>query len=314
MTNGPTLISEATVARVREGGVLRVCKPYLVTPMAAELAAKKKIQIVEAVNETKDTPGGSGAPQLAVGFIRSGGPPLAVGKSGPITDTLPYDLAGRIESTLLAVDATPTQIEALCDEAVRLGFVAVCVNPIYLPLVVERIAGRGVRVVTVCGFPLGANATEIKAAEARLAEAQGANEIDMVIPIGYVKAGRLKEVKQDIESVRHVLHSPATVLKVIIEAPRLTDEEKVAACVVAIEAGADYVKTGTGFSGPATAEDVALLKRIAAGRVKIKAAGGIRDRRTALALIAAGADRIGTSHAAALVGQEPRLWRGAPDE
>jgi len=273
-----TLISEATVARLAAGSVLNVRKPYLVTPSAAELAKKKRIQIKEIAGGTR--PAAGEAPQEA-----------------PARD----ELAGRIESTLLDAAATPDQVRALCREAVEVGFAGVCVNPIFVPVAAEALAGSQARVITVCGFPLGANRSEIKAAEARASEAQGAAEIDMVMPVGLLKAGTLVDVKRDVEAVRQALTQAGTVLKAIIEAPLLSDEEKVAACVLAAEAGADYVKSGTGFAGPATTADVALMRQAIGDRVEVKAAGGIRTRAQAEALIAAGASRIGTSSAAAVV-------------
>ncbi|MCQ2550801.1 MAG: deoxyribose-phosphate aldolase [Clostridia bacterium] len=188
-----------------------------------------------------------------------------------------------IDHTLLKADATPQDVEKLCDEAIKYGFYSVCINPCY----VKFAKSKNVRVTTVIGFPLGA--TTDKAAETRRAALDGADEIDMVINVGMLKAKNYDYVRDEIASVR----KEAPLLKVIIETCLLTDEEKVMACSLAKEAGADFVKTSTGFStGGATVEDVKLMKR---SGLKVKASGGIRDYNTAKALIDAGADRIGAS-------------------
>jgi deoxyribose-phosphate aldolase len=275
----PTLIQAATVARLKDGATLKVTPPYLVTPSAAELATRKRVRI-EVVTGTGDSPATPGQSQAGVDSV---------------------SLAARIDSTLLAANATPDQIEALCREATTHGFAAVCVNPCYVSLAVRELGGTGPPVAAVCGFPLGANATSVKAAEARLAESQGAREIDMVLPVGRAVVNDWPAVRDDVAAVRNALKQKSSVLKVIIEAQLLTDEQKVAASIAAVAAGADYIKTGTGFSGPATADDVRLIKKTVGNRARIKAAGGIRDRRSALALIAAGADRLGSSRAAALL-------------
>lgn len=272
-----TLISEATVARLKDGSVLNVSAPYIVTPSAADLAAKKRITI--EVTERESDPA----------------------ESNPAPDG-EASLASRVESTLLTSCATPEQIVALCDEAAALECYGVCVAPRYVALAVKHTTGHETSVITVCGFPLGANLTEIKAAEARLAEAQGAAEIDMVMPVGALLAGDLASVRDEIVAVRQALKKRETVLKVIVEASLLSEEQIVQACVLACEAGADYVKTGTGFAGPVTEDAVALMKQAVGDRCKIKAAGGIKTRAQAEAMIAAGADRIGTSSAGGILG------------
>jgi deoxyribose-phosphate aldolase len=275
----PTLVSAATIACLKEGSTLKVSPPYLVTPSAVELAQRKHVTI-KVVPESAAPP----APQ-------DGRP--------TVEDDLA--LAARIDTTLLVADATPDQIRSLCREAATHGFAAVCLNPCYVELAVRELADTGPAVATVCGFPLGANASCTKAAETRLAETQGASEIDMVLNLGWLKADDWSAVRDDVARVREALKKQSSLLKVIIETPLLTDTQKVAASIVSVEAGADYIKTGTGHSGPATAADVMLIRRAIGDRARIKAAGGIRDRRTALELVAAGADRLGTSHALALL-------------
>lgn len=203
-------------------------------------------------------------------------------------------LASVIDHTLLKPEATPDDIARLCEEAVRYGFKAVCVNPLYIADVARHLAGSPVAPCAVIGFPLGAIPTEVKAAEARWVVAHGAQEVDMVIPVGLLKAGQLEEVRADIAAVKAAC-GPA-LLKVIIEACLLTDAEKVTACELSRDAGADYVKTSTGFStGGATAADVALMRRTVGDAMGVKASGGVRSRETALEMIAAGASRIGAS-------------------
>ena len=207
----------------------------------------------------------------------------------------PPDLAGFIDHTILKPDATSSQIEQLCREAAEYHFASVCVNPRWVPLCVSLLQGSVVAVCTVVGFPLGANETEIKALETRRAVQQGATEIDMVIPVGALKGGDYRAVYEDIAAVRRESLGVAC-LKVIIEAALLTDEEKVAACSLSRDTGADYVKTSTGFAkGGATLSDVRLMRRVVGQEVGVKAAGGIKDRAAADAMIAAGANRIGAS-------------------
>ncbi len=210
-------------------------------------------------------------------------------------------LAAYIDHTLLKPDATPAQIATLCDEAAAHHFKAVCVNPLYLPEVARRLAGSGVEPCAVIGFPLGAVPTDVKAAEAAWVVSQGATEVDMVIPVGLLKAGDLAAVKADIAGVKAACGT--ALLKVIIEACLLTDDEKVTACRLSQDAGADFVKTSTGFSsGGATVEDVALMRRTVGDTMGVKASGGIRTREAALRMIEAGASRIGCSAGVAIVG------------
>lgn len=271
------LVSEEMVSGLPDGSTLKITEPFIVTPSAADAAEQRNITIV--------------------GVARSDTPPESTRLAEPellrASDGLP--LASRIDSTLLRPDATPDQIVSLCNQAVALKVKAVCVNPIFAELAVSTLNDRGPVVAVVCGFPLGATPSIIKAAEAGLAEAQGAREFDMVLSLGPLKAGNLVCVHKGIVKVRNALKNRSSILKVIIEAPLLTNEEKVMASIVAVEAGADFVKTGTGSSGPATVEDVILIRQAVGDHAQIKAAGGIRDWKTAQRMITAGADRIGTS-------------------
>ena len=202
------------------------------------------------------------------------------------------NLASYIDHTLLKPTATKEDILKLCAEAKQYRFASVCVNPCWVKLCAEELKGSGVNVCTVIGFPLGANTSEIKAQEAALAIKQGATEVDMVINIGALKEGNQEQVYQDILAVRKA--SEGKVLKVIIETSYLTDEEKKTACKLSAKAGADFVKTSTGFSSAgATAEDVKLMKE--ASGIKVKASGGVRTKEDALKMIEAGASRLGAS-------------------
>ena len=214
------------------------------------------------------------------------------------------DIAKYIDHTLLKPDATKQQIIKLCQEAADYGFASVCVNPVWVPTCVIELSGMSqkskVKVCSVVGFPLGANCRNIKADEAREAFLQGADEIDMVMNIGKLKSGEILDVKLDIQSVRLAV-SKAT-LKVIIETCLLNDGEKIAACCIAKLAGADFVKTSTGFStGGATVEDVKLMRKTVGPKMGVKASGGIKDFATAKAMIDAGATRLGCSAGIAIV-------------
>ncbi len=201
-----------------------------------------------------------------------------------------------IDHTLLKADASESQIRQLCEEAVEYKFCSVCVNPYYVELCSQLLAGTGVLVCSVVGFPLGAALTEVKVFETQLALGNGANEIDMVINIGALKSGDRETVQRDIEMVANTCHEDGAILKVIIEAAVLTDDEKEIACRLAVNAGADFVKTSTGFGpGGASIEDVALMRRTVGPDIGVKAAGGIRTYAQAQQMIAAGATRIGAS-------------------
>ena len=211
------------------------------------------------------------------------------------------DINKYIDHTLLKADATTEQIKKICDEAKEFDFASVCVNSCHVPFVAEQLKGSGVETCCVVGFPLGAMLTEAKAFEARVAVEKGAEEVDMVINIGAAKEGNWQLVEEDIKAVAVACH-PDAKLKVIIEACLLTDEEKKQACICAVKAGADFVKTSTGFSvGGATAEDVALMRSVVGPSVGVKAAGGVRTPEDAAKMIAAGADRLGTSAGVKLV-------------
>jgi deoxyribose-phosphate aldolase len=212
-------------------------------------------------------------------------------------------IARFIDHTLLKPDARPDQVEQLCAEAREHGFATVCVNSCHVPLCRRLIDGSGVKVCTVIGFPLGAMLREAKAAEAAAAVNLGADELDMVMNIGWLKAGADEMVVSDIHRVLDAAQKRP--VKVIIETCLLTEAEKERATQLAAESGAAFVKTSTGFStGGATIEDVILLARVAAGRLGVKASGGIRDYSTALRMIEAGATRIGTSSGVAIVESE----------
>jgi deoxyribose-phosphate aldolase len=206
------------------------------------------------------------------------------------------ELAQMIDHTLLKPETTPGQIDRLCAEARQYGFASVCVNPVHVQRCAEVLRGSAVKVSTVIGFPLGANTPAVKAFEAVKAIQDGATELDMVINIGALKAGELAQVRQDIRQVVEAASASAALVKVIIEACLLTDEEKVTACQLAKQAGADYVKTSTGFStGGATPEDVALMRRTVGPKIGVKAAGGVRTLSDAQRMIEAGASRLGAS-------------------
>ena len=220
-------------------------------------------------------------------------------------------VARLIDHTLLKPQATPSQIVQLCAEAREYRFASVCVNPVYVPLCVRELRDvDDVAVCTVIGFPLGANVPAVKAFEAERAIANGARELDMVLHIGALKAGDRDALRADIAAVVDVAHAHGALCKVILETALLTDDEKVIACQVAQEVGADFVKTSTGFSsGGATVEDVALMRRTVGPEMGVKAAGGVRTYAALRAMVAAGATRIGASAGVRIVqealGQAP---------
>jgi deoxyribose-phosphate aldolase len=216
----------------------------------------------------------------------------------------PSEITALIDHTVLKADATHDQIERLCQEARTYGFGAVCVNAVYVGLCCELLQGAETEIAAVAGFPLGATLPEVKAYEAGRAIAAGATEIDMVLHVGALKDRRYDAVLEDIRTVVQSCQAHDAVLKVIIEAALLTDEEKVAACYLAQRAGADFVKTSTGFGpGGAVLEDVALMRRTIGPEMGLKAAGGIRTYADALAMVAAGATRIGASSGVQIVEQ-----------
>ncbi|MFQ3664396.1 MAG: deoxyribose-phosphate aldolase [Chloroflexaceae bacterium] len=231
-------------------------------------------------------------------------PGIPTGSPLPRATPVPSDtpIAGLIDHTLLRPEATPVQIEALCEEAVRYRFASVCVNPVYVPLCARLLRSTPVAVCTVVGFPLGATTTKTKVFEATQAIGNGAREIDMVISLGWLKAGDYGFVAEDLRAVVEPAHAQQVRVKVIIETGLLDEREKVAACALAARVGADYVKTSTGFlGGGASVADVALMRRVVGSAMGVKASGGIRTLADAQALIAAGADRIGSSSGVAIV-------------
>ena len=208
--------------------------------------------------------------------------------------------ASMIDHTLLKAEATEAQIQKICDEAKKYVFASVCVNPTWVKYCAQALAGTEVKVCTVIGFPLGASTSAVKAFETKDAIANGAGEIDMVINIGALKDGNYDLVRNDIKAV--VDAANGTLVKVIIETCLLTDEEKVKACELSVEAGADYVKTSTGFStGGATAEDIALMRKTVGPDLGVKASGGVRSLEDMKLMIENGATRIGASSGVAIM-------------
>lgn len=213
-------------------------------------------------------------------------------------------IASYIDHTLLKPDATVEQIESLVNDAKKYNFASVCVNPTWVSYCANLLEGTDVKVCTVIGFPLGATTSEVKQVETTNAIENGAREVDMVINIGALKSGKLDLVKSDIEAVVEAAKGKALV-KVIIETSLLTDKEKIQACKLAKEAGADYVKTSTGFSGGgATVEDVRLMRSTVGPDLGVKASGGIRTYEDAKKMIEAGATRIGASSGVKIVKEE----------
>jgi len=211
------------------------------------------------------------------------------------------EAARMIDHTLLKPEATREQVEKLCREAARFDFASVCVNAYWIPLCAAILRPTPVKVCTVVGFPLGATLTSAKRSETVEALRLGADEIDMVMNIGAMKSGDRARVENDIRAIAEVTHEAGGLLKVIHENVLLTQEEKVVACELSLAAGADFVKTSTGFStGGATVEDVALMRRTVGNLAGVKAAGGIRTADQFMAMVAAGADRVGASASVAI--------------
>jgi deoxyribose-phosphate aldolase len=265
--------------------------------------------IVQEVSAARGTPGARCSchsvlddccPDRLRGVIDAGATRVGVHAIGGA----PAGVASMIDHTLLKPDATRAQIEELCREAAQFKFATVCVNPTWVATCARLLRGSGVGVCSVVGFPLGATTADVKAYETRRAIFDGAREIDMVINVGALKSGDLRTVECDIESVAAPCRDAGALSKVIIEAALLTDEEKVTACTIAKAAGADYVKTSTGFGpGGATAADVALMRRVVGADMGVKAAGGVRDLEGLQAMIAAGASRVGASAGVKIVQQ-----------
>jgi deoxyribose-phosphate aldolase len=231
-------------------------------------------------------------------IVHAGAARLGVNASGGA----PQEVAALIDHTLLKPEATRQQIDALCREAAEFRFATVCVNPTWVARCATQLRETRVAVCSVVGFPLGATTPDVKAYETRRAIVDGAREIDMVINVGALKSGDVRLVEQDVEAVTAACRECGVASKVIIEAALLTDEEKATACVLAKAAGADYVKTSTGFGpGGATVADVALMRRVVGEEMGIKAAGGVRDLASLEAMVAAGATRIGASASVRIV-------------
>ena len=259
------------------------------------------ILLQEEQDKAEADAGGASAPPISAHNYVERVQPVVNAGADRIASTLgiaPTDgrLGHMIDHTLLKPDATQDQIAQLCHEARKYGFASVCINPTNVKLCAQLLKGSGVPVCTVVGFPLGATPTDVKVFEAQQAIRDGATEVDMVINVGALKSRDYELVERDIASIARVCHAGNAILKVIIEAALLTDEEKVIACQLAKVAGADFVKTSTGFGpGGAALEDVALMRRVVGPTMGVKAAGGIRTYADAQKMIAAGASRIGAS-------------------
>jgi len=231
-------------------------------------------------------------PSRLQGVIDAGASRIGVHAAGGA----PGGVAGLIDHTLLRPDAAKADIEQLCREAAEFHFATVCVNPVWVALSASLLRGSGVGVCSVVGFPLGATTADVKQYETRRAIFDGAAEIDMVINVGALKSGDLRTVERDIEAVVDPCRQCGVISKVIIEAALLTDDEKITASTLSKAAGADFVKTSTGFGpGGATAADVALMRRVVGAEMGVKAAGGVRDLEGLQAMVAAGATRVGAS-------------------
>ena len=242
-------------------------------------------------------------PNRVGGILAAGASRLGMHASGAGTG----DVAALIDHTLLKPDASRADIERLCHEAIEFGFAAACINPTWARLASRLLAGSSVAVCCVVGFPLGATTADTKAFEARRALFDGARELDMVMNIGALKSSDLMVVLKDIEAVTTPAREAGAVTKVIIEAALLTDQEKIAACTLAKTAGADYVKTSTGFGpGGATADDVALMRSVVGKEMGVKAAGGIGSFEALRSMVTAGASRIGASAGVRIVREAHR--------
>ena len=210
-------------------------------------------------------------------------------------------VAASIDHTLLKSETKQEQVAALCREAVQFGFAAVCVNPWWISMAASLVRGTPVKVAATIGFPLGANHTTVKRFEAEEAIRLGAHELDMVLNVGALKSGDRQSVQNDIAAVVEVAHAGGAIVKVILEMPLLTLEEKLLGCELSLAAHADFIKTATGFFGGATVDDVSLMRGVVGHRAGVKASGGIRTAAAAQAMLEAGANRLGTSSGVAIV-------------
>lgn len=236
-------------------------------------------------------------------IVSNGAARVSAGMGIEAAGGIETDLAGMIDHTLLKPDATKDEVVKLCAEAKKYIFASVCINPSYVPMCAKLLRDTSVKVCTVIGFPLGATSTASKAFEAEHAARDGAKELDMVINVGMLKSGEYDYVENDIFGVVTTAKRYGALVKVILETTLLTDEEKVKGCILAKSAGADFVKTSTGFAkGGATVGDIALMRKVVGSAMGVKASGGVRTREDALAMVASGADRIGASASVKIVG------------
>lgn len=276
---------------------------HLITrEVIAALPAAPSVQMCGSCNQTCNGHCVSKHPEIARQMVAAGASRLSA-RLG--VGDVAADLAGAIDHTLLRPDATEAEVRQLCAEARHYGFASVCVNPTWAPLAASLLRGAAPLVCTVVGFPLGATLPEVKAYETERTLLAGACEIDMVINIGALKSLKYDDVHRDIAGVVRIAHAAGALVKVIIETALLTDEEKVEASVLSQAAGADYVKTSTGFAASgATVADVALMRRVVGPQMGIKASGGIRSAADAAAMIQAGATRLGASAGIKIVQQK----------
>jgi len=284
----PSRVTVGTAGKVFAEPLVAAAKPAPAKASAPAAAAKD--------DEVEHT-AGPDCPHCAPVGKMEGAKPDRLTVCHPTRGCAP--VAGMIDHTLLKPNATQEEVAKLCEEARQYGFASVCVNPAWVPLAAKLLKGSAVKVCTVIGFPLGSTTATVKAIEARDAIANGAEEIDMVLNVGALKSGNDALVFADIQAVREATRG--RVLKVILETAYLTKEEKVRACLLSKKAGADFVKTSTGFGpGGATAEDILLMSGTVGPGMGVKASGGIRDAETARKMVEAGATRIGASASVAI--------------
>ena len=284
ITTAPPAAGEATLGSAEEA---------LVDRLSAQLASDFAGQNIDELACWCRTECLTKCPDRVALIARAGADRIALDVAAPPTSD---GIAPLIDHTVLRPQATEADIVRICREAIDYGFASVCVNPYYVPLVADMLRGSKVMTCTVTGFPLGANMPETKAFEATRAVQDGAQEIDMVINVGALKSARYDWVRHDIQQVVGASHRGGAIVKVILETALLSDEEKIIGCEISRDAGAEFVKTSTGFGpGGATTDDVALMRKIVGASMGVKASGGIGTRETAAEMIAAGATRIGAS-------------------